>query len=97
MPNDGPPTNRASAWPSCLRLAIAFGRCEHPASPLEIDMYGSGPEITTLGVGISFWPWTWEIMLRLGLHDELMQEAVKSKGHMKDQGEGSKHQAGGDD
>ncbi|KAH9911102.1 uncharacterized protein BXZ73DRAFT_57355 [Epithele typhae] len=78
-----------------LTLAIALGRCEDPVSPIEIDMYESGTEITTVGAGISVWPRTWAIMRRLGLYDELMQEAVKSKGETKkDQDEGSEHQAG---
>lgn len=41
-------------------------------------MYEAGPEITTVGAGISVWPRTWVIMRELGLYDELASEAVKA-------------------
>ncbi|KAH9929891.1 uncharacterized protein BXZ73DRAFT_101954 [Epithele typhae] len=105
MPNDSPPTQPrfrlaiAGSGIAGLTLAIALGQFDDPVSPVEIDIYESGPEITTVGAGISVWPRTWAIMRRLGLHDELMQEAVKGKWETKkNQDEGSTlHQAGGDD
>ncbi|KAH9910665.1 uncharacterized protein BXZ73DRAFT_108668 [Epithele typhae] len=105
MPIDSPPAQPrfrlaiVGAGIAGLTLAIALGRFDDPASPIEIDIYESGPEITTVGAGISVWPRTWAIMRRLGLHDELMQEAVKGRGETKkNQHEASTlHQAGGDD
>ncbi|TFK84180.1 FAD/NAD(P)-binding domain-containing protein [Polyporus arcularius HHB13444] len=41
-------------------------------------MYEAGPEITTVGAGISVWPRTWVIMRELGLYEELASEAVKA-------------------
>ncbi|RPD54127.1 FAD/NAD(P)-binding domain-containing protein [Lentinus tigrinus ALCF2SS1-7] len=61
-----------------LSLAVTLGRYADPSSPIQIDMYEAGPEITTVGAGISVWPRTWVIVRELGLYDELASEAVKS-------------------
>ena len=63
-----------------LTLAVALGRYEQSTSPIQIDLYESGPEITTVGAGISVWPRTWAVMRALGLYDELANEAVKEAG-----------------
>ena len=41
-------------------------------------MYEAGPEITTVGAGISVWPRTWDVMRWLGMYDDLAREAVKA-------------------
>ena len=60
-----------------LTLAVALGRREDPSSPVQIDMYESGTEITTVGAGITVWPRTWAIMRALGMYEDLSNEAVK--------------------
>ena len=57
-----------------------MGRYEACSSPIQIDLYEAGPEITTVGAGISVWPRTWEVMRYLGLYDELAEAAVESHG-----------------
>ena len=42
-------------------------------------MYESGPEITTVGAGISVWERTWDTMRQLGLYEELAQQAVRDQ------------------
>ena len=59
-----------------LTLAVALGRYGESNSPIQIDLYESGPEITTVGAGISVWARTWAIMRALGLYEELANEAV---------------------
>ncbi|KAI1794422.1 hypothetical protein LXA43DRAFT_1059245 [Ganoderma leucocontextum] len=61
-----------------LTLAVALGRYEQSSSPIQVDLYESGPEITTVGAGISVWPRTWAVMRALGLYDQLASEAVKT-------------------
>lgn len=61
-----------------LALAVALGCYEDETSPVQVDLYEAGPEITTTGAGISVWPRTWAIMKHLGLYDQLSDEAVKS-------------------
>ena len=63
-----------------LTLAVTLGRYEESDSPIQVDLYESGPEITTVGAGISVWPRTWEVMRALGLYDQLASEAVKEAG-----------------
>ncbi|KAM5530281.1 hypothetical protein V8D89_016060 [Ganoderma adspersum] len=63
-----------------LTLAVTLGRYEQSDSPIQIDLYESGPEITTVGAGISVWPRTWAVMRALGLYDQLASEAVKEAG-----------------
>ena len=63
-----------------LTLAVTLGHYEQSTSPIQIDLYESGPEITTVGAGISVWPRTWAVMRALGLYDELASEAVKEAG-----------------
>ena len=41
-------------------------------------MYEAGPEITTVGAGISVWPRTWDVMRWLVMYDDLAREAVKA-------------------
>ncbi|TBU59381.1 hypothetical protein BD310DRAFT_1010505 [Dichomitus squalens] len=61
-----------------LTLAVALGRFEQARSPIQVDLYESGPEITTVGAGISVWPRTWAVMRALGLYDQLASQAVKA-------------------
>ncbi len=63
-----------------LTLAVTLGRYEQATSPIQIDLYESGPEITTAGAGISVWPRTWAVMRALGFYDQLASEAVKEAG-----------------
>ncbi|KAI0766227.1 hypothetical protein BD413DRAFT_673079 [Trametes elegans] len=76
-----------------LTLAAALGRYEdRTAAPLDVHIYESGPEITTVGAGISVWPRTWAVMRELGLHDALARQAVQAIG-----GGGGDAAAGGDE
>ena len=61
-----------------LTLAVALGHFEQASSPIQVDLYESGPEITTVGAGISVWPRTWAVMRALGLYDQLASQAVKA-------------------
>ncbi|CDO69443.1 hypothetical protein BN946_scf184817.g3 [Trametes cinnabarina] len=64
-----------------LTLAVTLGRyAEDGGTPLEVRMYESGPEITTVGAGISVWPRTWGIMRRLGLYEQLAAQSVQPPG-----------------
>ena len=63
-----------------LTLAVTLGRYEQTNSPIQVDLYESGPEITTAGAGISVWPRTWAVMRALGLYDQMASEAVKEAG-----------------
>lgn len=67
-----------------LALAVTLGQYEDPMSPILIDLYEAGPEITTVGAGISVWPRTWEVMRYLGVYDQLASEAVKAGGTAND-------------
>ena len=58
---------------------MTLGHYADPSSPIQIDMYEAGPEITTVGAGISVWPRTWVVMREMGLYEELVSEAVRSK------------------
>ncbi|KAI8984807.1 hypothetical protein BD414DRAFT_515518 [Trametes punicea] len=48
------------------------------AAPIEAHLYEAGPEITTVGAGISVWPRTWDVMRRLGLYEELAAQSVQT-------------------
>ncbi|KAI0637466.1 hypothetical protein C8Q77DRAFT_1070031 [Trametes polyzona] len=64
-----------------LTLAVALGHFQkqHPPNsiPLEVHIYESGPNITTVGAGISVWPRTWAIMRALGLYEDLARASVQ--------------------
>lgn len=45
-----------------------------------MHLYESGPEITTVGAGISVWPRTWAVMRALGLYDDLSRASVQALG-----------------
>ncbi|KAI0751934.1 hypothetical protein C8Q80DRAFT_1160297 [Daedaleopsis nitida] len=71
-----------------LTLAVTLGRLEDHASPIQIDMYEAGQEITTVGAGISVWPRTWTVMRALGIYEELLNKAVRhTDGNRKAAGE----------
>ena len=57
---------------------MALGHFEQASSPIQVDLYESGPEITTVGAGISVWPRTWAVMRALGLYDQLASQEVKA-------------------
>ncbi|OCH86432.1 FAD/NAD(P)-binding domain-containing protein [Obba rivulosa] len=63
--------------PGGLALAAVLGRYERRDSPIDVHLYEAGPEITTVGAGISVWTRTWQVMELLGLHAELANEAVE--------------------
>ncbi|KAI9070227.1 FAD/NAD(P)-binding domain-containing protein [Trametes sanguinea] len=64
-----------------LTLAVTLGRyAEDGSTPIEVHMYESGPEITTVGAGISVWPRTWHIMRQLGLYEQLAEQSVQPPG-----------------
>ncbi|RPD54132.1 FAD/NAD(P)-binding domain-containing protein [Lentinus tigrinus ALCF2SS1-7] len=90
MPDGSAPTASLGATPrfrlaivgggiAGLTLAITLGRYEDRGSPIKIDLYEAGPEITTVGAGISVWTRTWEVMRQLGIYDELAGEAVRQE------------------
>lgn len=56
-----------------IALAVTIGRY----SNLPVDIYEAGPEITTVGAGISVWRRTWEVMKMLGLDEELANKAIE--------------------
>ncbi|KAI0365439.1 FAD/NAD(P)-binding domain-containing protein [Pilatotrama ljubarskyi] len=67
-----------------LTLAVALGHYENRASPIEVHLYEAGPEITTVGAGISVWPRTWSVMRHLDLYDQLSRASVQSFGNEDD-------------
>ncbi|KAI0352415.1 FAD/NAD(P)-binding domain-containing protein [Trametes cingulata] len=64
-----------------LTLAVALGHYENRASPIEVHLYEAGPEITTVGAGISVWPRTWSVMRHLDLYEQLSRASVQSLGN----------------
>ncbi|KAI0637469.1 hypothetical protein C8Q77DRAFT_1086146 [Trametes polyzona] len=64
-----------------LTLAVALGHFQKQlppdSAPLEVHIYESGPEITTVGAGISVWPRTWAVMRALGLYEDLARASVQ--------------------
>ena len=67
-----------------MTLAIALRPEKDGISPVQIDLYEAGPEITTVGAGISVWPRTWEIMRELGLYEDLAAQSVRTGAGTKD-------------
>ncbi|OSD01849.1 FAD/NAD(P)-binding domain-containing protein [Trametes coccinea BRFM310] len=64
-----------------LTLAVTLGRyAEKDSAPIEVHMYESGPEITTVGAGISVWPRTWDVMRHLELFEQLAEQSVQPPG-----------------
>ncbi|KAI9069026.1 FAD/NAD(P)-binding domain-containing protein [Trametes sanguinea] len=64
-----------------LTLAVTLGRyAEDGDAPIEVHIYENGPEITTVGAGISVWPRTWDVMHRLGLYEQLAEQSVQPPG-----------------
>ncbi|EMD35854.1 hypothetical protein CERSUDRAFT_106536 [Gelatoporia subvermispora B] len=63
--------------PGGLAFAAVLGRYEQHDSPIEVHLYEAGPEITTVGAGISVWTRTWQVMEMLGLHEELADQSVE--------------------
>ncbi|KAL1937333.1 hypothetical protein VTO73DRAFT_13846 [Trametes versicolor] len=66
-----------------LTLAVALGhfaKNQGNTAPPEVHLYESGPEITTVGAGISVWPRTWAVMRALGLYDDLSRASVQALG-----------------
>ncbi|RDX48424.1 FAD/NAD(P)-binding domain-containing protein [Lentinus brumalis] len=88
MPDESAPPAASDATPrfrlaivgggiAGLTLAVTLGRYEEKGSPLKVDLYEGGSEITTVGAGISVWARTWAIMRQLGIYDQLAGEAVR--------------------
>ncbi len=77
-------------------MAVTLGRHEEKGSPIKVDLYEGGSEITTVGAGISVWARTWAVMRQLGIYDQLAGEAVRqepsgAEGQLADDTELSKH------
>lgn len=78
-----PPRSYSGGRIAGLTLAIALGYfAKHSgnAAPPEVHLYESGPEVTTVGAGISVWPRTWAVMRALGLYDDLALASVQALG-----------------
>ncbi|KAI0820656.1 hypothetical protein BC628DRAFT_1422680 [Trametes gibbosa] len=63
-----------------LTLAVTLGHFasqNSAAEPLEVHIYESGPELTTVGAGISVWPRTWAVMRALGVYEDLARASVQ--------------------
>ncbi|KAI0701522.1 hypothetical protein C8T65DRAFT_831244 [Cerioporus squamosus] len=75
-----------------LTLAVTLGRYEERGSPIKVDLYEAGPEITTVGAGISVWARTWAIMRELGIYEQLSGKVARQ-----DPCVGEEQQAGGAD
>jgi hypothetical protein len=58
-----------------LALAIVIGKFN---PHLTIDLYEAGPEISTVGAGISLWRRTWEIAQYVGLDQALFEKSMSS-------------------
>ena len=72
-----------------MTLAIALRPEKDEISPVQIDLYEAGAEITTVGAGISVWTRTWEIMRELGLYEDLAAQSVRTGSGTKDYSEGN--------
>jgi hypothetical protein len=58
-----------------LALAITVGKFN---PNLVVDLYEAGPEISTVGAGISLWKRAWEIAEYIGLDQALLEKSMSS-------------------
>ena len=44
---------------------------------IQVDIYESKPEVSTLGAGVGIWKHSWEVLQELGVEEDVIQRGFK--------------------